>query len=143
MDFIKSVSAPVFIIHGEADQEVSVSHGLGLHERVPETHKTPPWWVRDRGHNDVLKDNEEEFFRRMMTYLLLVRTRQNKARQEQRKGEEQSESNLVTQVGDADVAGDAGDAMWVQEDAAGVPLVAVREPDKDYKAIATSAIANA
>jgi hypothetical protein len=82
IDLIKTASAPVFVIHGDQDHEVPVRHGIELQDKVPDTHRTPPWWVRDRGHNDVLRANEEEFFRRMKAFLVTVRNRQNRAHAE-------------------------------------------------------------
>lgn len=41
------------IIHGKLDQEVPIAHGEALHNAVPEHHKRTPWWVPDRGHNDI------------------------------------------------------------------------------------------
>ena len=61
IDFIKNASSPVFVIHGEADTKLELHHGKDC-EKVPERHRTQPWWVPNRGHNDVLLDNEEEFF---------------------------------------------------------------------------------
>lgn len=66
---IQRVKCPVFVIHGEEDQEVPIHHGHGLHEKVPSRHQTSPWWVPQRGHNDLLLGNEDEFFRRMKRFL--------------------------------------------------------------------------
>lgn len=41
------------IIHGKLDEEVNVSHGVSLHQAVPDEFKRDPWWVTDRGHNDI------------------------------------------------------------------------------------------
>jgi abhydrolase domain-containing protein 17 len=53
IDRIKKVKCPVMVIHGKLDEEVSLSHGKSLHEAVPEEYKRDPWWVPDRGHNDI------------------------------------------------------------------------------------------
>eukprot|EP00551_Chaetoceros_affinis_P004025 CAMPEP_0203677730 /NCGR_PEP_ID=MMETSP0090-20130426/29296_1 /ASSEMBLY_ACC=CAM_ASM_001088 /TAXON_ID=426623 /ORGANISM="Chaetoceros affinis, Strain CCMP159" /LENGTH=467 /DNA_ID=CAMNT_0050544709 /DNA_START=439 /DNA_END=1842 /DNA_ORIENTATION=- len=50
---IKYVKCPVMVIHGVLDEEVHISHGKALHDAVPEDLKRNPWWVRDRGHNDI------------------------------------------------------------------------------------------
>jgi len=50
---IKKVNCPVMVIHGVMDEEVTFEHGKALHEAVPEDCKRPPWWVKDRGHNDI------------------------------------------------------------------------------------------
>ncbi len=50
---IKYVKCPVMVIHGALDEEVHISHGKALHDAVPENLRRSPWWVRDRGHNDI------------------------------------------------------------------------------------------
>mmetsp|Transcript_22394 Transcript_22394/g.27437 ORF Transcript_22394/g.27437 Transcript_22394/m.27437 type:complete len:407 (-) Transcript_22394:1043-2263(-) len=50
---ITNVKCPVMIIHGVLDEEVHISHGRALHDAVPENQKRNPWWVSDRGHNDI------------------------------------------------------------------------------------------
>jgi fermentation-respiration switch protein FrsA (DUF1100 family) len=41
------------VIHGQQDKEVDISHGQSLHTAVPSHLKRDPWWVPDRGHNDI------------------------------------------------------------------------------------------
>lgn len=53
IDRIKKVKCPVMVIHGRLDEEVSVSHGVAMHQAVPDEYKRDPWWVPDRGHNDI------------------------------------------------------------------------------------------
>jgi fermentation-respiration switch protein FrsA (DUF1100 family) len=59
------------IIHGQLDQEVDVSHGLELHRAVPDNLQRDPWWVRDRGHNDITEGPGKlaEYIRRLRTFL--------------------------------------------------------------------------
>ncbi|KAL7445690.1 hypothetical protein ACHAXH_009089 [Discostella pseudostelligera] len=57
IDRIAKVQCPVFIIHGKKDQEVAFEHGLALQAAVPEEYKTDPWWVSNKGHNDVVDGN--------------------------------------------------------------------------------------
>mmetsp|Transcript_3694 Transcript_3694/g.7740 ORF Transcript_3694/g.7740 Transcript_3694/m.7740 type:complete len:418 (+) Transcript_3694:146-1399(+) len=54
IDRIKKVKCPVFIIHGKRDAEVSFEHGLALQMAVPEDCRRDPWWVPDKGHNDIV-----------------------------------------------------------------------------------------
>lgn len=35
------------------DPQVPWEHGKGIHEAVPEAMRRRPWWVPDRGHNDI------------------------------------------------------------------------------------------
>lgn len=60
---IPRVRCPVFIIHGREDREVGFAHGQQLFEKVPVPLRVEPWWVPERGHNDVLQGNEREFVR--------------------------------------------------------------------------------
>ena len=53
IDRIKKVKCPVFIIHGQKDQEVAFEHGLCLQAAVPEDCQRDPWWIPDKGHNDI------------------------------------------------------------------------------------------
>jgi len=76
IDLVTSATSPVFVIHGNRDQEVPFVHGQRLQDAVPPQHRTPPWWVVDRGHNDVMVDNEDEFFTRMRRFLAIVKMRQ-------------------------------------------------------------------
>ena len=69
IDRIRKVKAPVFVIHGEEDEEVGFNHGVEMHAAVPKQYQTEPWWVANRGHNDILRGNEKEFFRRMGSFL--------------------------------------------------------------------------
>ncbi|KAL9189642.1 hypothetical protein ACHAXT_009317 [Thalassiosira profunda] len=54
IDRIKKVHCKVFIIHGKKDVEVAFEHGLALQAAVPEDCRTDPWWVPNKGHNDIV-----------------------------------------------------------------------------------------
>ena len=53
IDRISKTKCPVMVIHGRLDEEVSIEHGVELHQAVPTDLKREPWWVPDRGHNDI------------------------------------------------------------------------------------------
>ena len=61
----------MFVIHGVADEEVHWSHGLGLYEALMPENKSDPWWVPDRGHNDICEDpsSRAEYYERMRGFL--------------------------------------------------------------------------
>lgn len=71
IDRIKKVKCPVMVIHGRLDEEVEMSHGLALHQAVPDELKRDPWWVSDRGHNDITEGPGKlaEYIRRIRNYL--------------------------------------------------------------------------
>jgi len=61
----------VMVIHGRLDQEVDISHGLQLHRAVPPHLRRDPWWVPDRGHNDITDGSGKlaEYIRRIRAFL--------------------------------------------------------------------------
>lgn len=71
IDRIKKVKCPVMVIHGVLDEEVHFSHGKGLHDAVPDECKRNPWWVRDRGHNDITDGRPKliEYIQRLKSFL--------------------------------------------------------------------------
>lgn len=68
---IEHVRCPVMIIHGKMDQEVSFSHGEDLYNATPEEYRREPWWVPDRGHNDITEGQGKmaEYIRRLRGFL--------------------------------------------------------------------------
>jgi pimeloyl-ACP methyl ester carboxylesterase len=67
---IKKVCCPVFIIHGMLDEEVAFAHGKALQDAVPDDCRRTPWWVRDRGHNDITDGRVKvlEYIQKMKIY---------------------------------------------------------------------------
>jgi len=53
IDRIRKVKCPTMVIHGRLDEEVDISHGVAMHQAVPNHLKRDPWWVPDRGHNNI------------------------------------------------------------------------------------------
>lgn len=70
IDRIKRVNCPVMIIHGAQDQEVGIHHGKELFQAVPEEFRRPPWWVPDRGHNDITDGRSKlvEYIERLKSF---------------------------------------------------------------------------
>jgi abhydrolase domain-containing protein 17 len=60
------------VIHGCLDQEVDVSHGQDMQRAVPLQYQRPPWWVSDRGHNDITDGPGKlaEYVRRLRGFVL-------------------------------------------------------------------------
>mmetsp|Transcript_34608 Transcript_34608/g.68127 ORF Transcript_34608/g.68127 Transcript_34608/m.68127 type:complete len:546 (+) Transcript_34608:318-1955(+) len=71
IDRIKRVSCPVFIIHGMLDEEVDMHHGVSLYNAVKEDCRREPWWVPDRGHNDITNGTAKmnEYLRRLGAFI--------------------------------------------------------------------------
>ena len=59
------------ILHGRLDQEVPIQHGMDLHQAVPARLRREPWWVPDRGHNDLTEGPGKlaEYIRRLRVFL--------------------------------------------------------------------------
>jgi pimeloyl-ACP methyl ester carboxylesterase len=51
VDWMREVSAPVFVIHGTNDVGIPVKHGESLVRAA--RHAYPPWYVLGGGHNDI------------------------------------------------------------------------------------------
>ena len=61
---IGSVTAPVMVIHGLADEEIPTTHGRTLADNSNADHpgaEALHWWVEGVGHNDVLEGNMDEY----------------------------------------------------------------------------------
>lgn len=74
IDRIKRVKCPVFILHGMLDEEVEVTHGIGLYEAVREEFRYDPWWIPDRGHNDICEGagKMSEYIRKISAFLTAI-----------------------------------------------------------------------
>jgi fermentation-respiration switch protein FrsA (DUF1100 family) len=72
IDRIKKAKCPVMVIHGRLDQEVDISHGVELHKAVAPGLRREPWWVPDRGHNDITDGAGKlaEYIRRIRGFLI-------------------------------------------------------------------------
>lgn len=59
------------VIHGRLDQEVDISHGMDLYKAVPRQYRRNPWWVPDRGHNDITDGTGKlaEYIRRLRLFM--------------------------------------------------------------------------
>lgn len=72
IDRIKLVRCPTMIIHGRLDQEVDIEHGTTMYSAIPDPFKAEPWWVADRGHNDITDGPAKlaEYIRRLRAFLV-------------------------------------------------------------------------
>ena len=74
VDRIRGVRCPVFILHGLQDEDVGCHHGMELQERVRPAQRHEPWWVPDRGHNDICAGaaHQREYARRLSAFVRRV-----------------------------------------------------------------------
>jgi pimeloyl-ACP methyl ester carboxylesterase len=70
IDRIRRVKCRVYILHGREDKEVAFEHGLALQAAVPECCRTEPWWVPNKGHNDIIDGSGiVEYIRRLNAFV--------------------------------------------------------------------------
>jgi len=67
VDKISSIKAPVYIIHGTADEIVPISHGKALYDLVVNPYE--PFWVEDGGHNNLEIISKDIFFDRLAKFI--------------------------------------------------------------------------
>jgi fermentation-respiration switch protein FrsA (DUF1100 family) len=62
------------LIHGKLDQEVGFSHGMELYRALAPDLRRDPWWVDDRGHNDITDGAGKlaEYIRRIRGFLMTL-----------------------------------------------------------------------
>ena len=53
------------------DEEVGPHHGLGLYDAIKKESRFPPWWIPDRGHNDICegRGRMSEYIRKLKQFL--------------------------------------------------------------------------
>jgi len=66
-DLIEHVRAPVFIMHGELDVEVPISHGKLLSSKCKSLYN--PWWVPEGGHDDLDLKFRRTYFSKLSRYI--------------------------------------------------------------------------
>lgn len=68
---VRKSKCPVMVIHGRLDEEVPITQGMGMYEATPDHLKRDPWWVPDRGHNDITEGPGKlaEYVGRLRTFL--------------------------------------------------------------------------
>ena len=75
---IQHVFAPVFVIHGNEDQEIDVLHGKILSRIAPNAFT--PWFVPYAGHNDIEVMFPEALFEKLNQFQRYLRTLERKYR---------------------------------------------------------------
>jgi len=88
LDKIHKIKAPVFIIHGTADEVISVEHGRELYRRLPSSIAYPPWIIEGAEHNNI----EFSFFE---SFLMKLREFLNELEKQQSNGKYYSERSIL------------------------------------------------
>lgn len=68
---IPQVSAPVLILHGDADMVIPFTHGQELFNAVTHNNKLS-LWVKEAGHNDLLETAGNSYIDKMQEFLQLL-----------------------------------------------------------------------
>lgn len=82
---VKTINAPILLIHGDRDEVVHQSHGKALWEAIckhtkPSDAVCEPYWIPGAGHDDTYERNPAEFVRHMRGVCAVVRGRYQKRR---------------------------------------------------------------
>ena len=73
IDRIRDVRAPVFLIHGDADELIPISMGQRLHQAVNHGEPAPEWFAVPNGtHNDTWLRAGEAYLQRIEAWLRTV-----------------------------------------------------------------------
>ncbi len=70
IDNIRHVAAPVFVIHGQQDEEIPCHHGASLADAAPV--KYDPWFVPSAGHNDIEVLYRPQFFDKLRDFVTFL-----------------------------------------------------------------------
>lgn len=81
VEMIKSVNAPVFILHGAKDEEVPLEHSKLLVENVKNL--VIMWTAPGCGHNDIDLKQPEEYFKNLFAFLKAVEKQQRAKKPEE------------------------------------------------------------
>ena len=80
---VKTIRAPILVIHGDHDRVVHQSHGRALWEEICKRARDPndvvfdPYWIPGAGHDDTYDKNPAEFIRHLKNVCEVVRERCN------------------------------------------------------------------
>ena len=69
VDLVGDIDCPVMVIHGAEDEEIHVSHAMLILASVRPERSYPAWIVPGLGHNDIIEQATEEYFRRLAEFV--------------------------------------------------------------------------
>ncbi len=67
IDLIKYCRCPIFIIHGDQDEEVSLDHAKRLFEKCNRPYEG--WWAKNAGHNNIDIVQRKEYFKKCYLFV--------------------------------------------------------------------------
>jgi len=74
---VKSITCPVFIIHGQLDEIIPFYHGERMSEATPRQFRWPGFFPKKAGHNDIVETNSQAYYGEVSMFLNMVSRRAN------------------------------------------------------------------
>jgi len=69
---IQRIQCPVFIIHGEMDEVISVEHGKTLYRLIEGKTGWNPWWIENAGHNNIEYGFREMYLQKLAEFISVL-----------------------------------------------------------------------
>lgn len=76
IEMIPFVRCPIFIIHGEKDEIISIENAKLL-TNASRT-MTTFWWIKDCGHNNIIEKMGKEFYKSLKNFIKSVKNEEAK-----------------------------------------------------------------
>jgi len=67
--WMKKLSCPVFIMHGQRDDIIPFYHGQRLYKACPKASRWPPYFPARAGHNDLVETDMQMYFGEVSSFL--------------------------------------------------------------------------
>lgn len=71
IDLINYSRCPIFIIHGQDDEEVSIEHAKILFSKCHRPYEG--WWAKDAGHNNIEIVQRKDFFKKCYLFIQTIK----------------------------------------------------------------------
>jgi len=85
-DKIRKIKAPIFIVHGELDQVIDISHGKELYRLIQNSpYAANPWWIPNAGHNDIEHNCYDKYMKKLEKFLVSLDNFKPVQKEEKRK----------------------------------------------------------
>lgn len=76
MDKLHQSKCPVLVIHGDADEVISIFNGKELHLSIPEEHRYEPLWVPGAGHTNLEPTAGELYYEHLQKFIKHITTKE-------------------------------------------------------------------
>jgi len=96
INLVSEIGCPVFIMHGEKDEVIHVTHGQALYRNCQDPYT--PWWVMDANHNNIVELNTDQYYVRMRQFLTHLDNRASKTKALHPVGNHTKSPNVTPEV---------------------------------------------